>query len=268
MKQRRGVSATFIIGVALGFPGTVLACSVADSPEDLTITVQVYNWAKVSRATLEKGQTVASEIFSEAGIQLKWIGCPCQAGPEVPTLSLRIIPKLFGSTMSKFRSDHLGFAAVTEEGGVLATVFFDRIESLGKGGDLSGLLGLATAHELGHLLLGSNAHTPAGIMQPRWTRQHLRAAERNDFRFTLEQVEAIRSKVVEQQSQALALPGCALLPDRALLTAVVVLKSDVSLREPDLTRCDVSQDRQYSPDGRRQQNGGPPARLRWAACES
>ena len=63
---------------------------------------------------------------------------------------------------------------MTEEGGVLATVFYDRIQSVGKGGDLSNLLGLATAHELGHLLLGSKAHTEKGIMQPRWTRKHLR----------------------------------------------------------------------------------------------
>ncbi len=205
MKQRCSVSATFVFGMALVFPGAALARSVTDSGENLTITVQVYNWAKVSPATLEKGQTVASEIFREAGIKLKWAGCPCEATPKEPTLSLRIIPKLFGSTQSSFRSDHLGFAAVTEEGGVLATVFFDRIDSLGKGGDLSGLLGLATAHELGHLLLGSKAHTPAGIMQPRWTRQQLWAAERNNFRFTLEQAEAIRSKVANQLSLGLAL---------------------------------------------------------------
>ncbi|MGH9429298.1 MAG: hypothetical protein ACRD2L_23695, partial [Terriglobia bacterium] len=102
------------------------------------------------------------------------------------------IPKLFGSTRSNFRSDHLGFAAATEDGGVVATIFYDRIQSVGQGGDLSGMLGLAIAHELGHLLLGSKAHTPAGIMQPRWTRKDLQRRQPNVFGFNPDQGERMR----------------------------------------------------------------------------
>ena len=98
---------------------------------------------------LQKGQAVAGEIFREAGIELRWTQCPCEPSPDVMSFYLRIIPKLFGSTMSEFRSDHLGFAAVNEEGGELATIFYDRIESQTRGGDPSSLLGLAMAHELG-----------------------------------------------------------------------------------------------------------------------
>ena len=187
------------------FPGTVQAQTAADSANGLTITVQVYNWAKVPPATVQKGQAFAGDVFKEAGVELRWAECPCEARSEAMTLSLRIIPKLFGSTTSKFRSDHLGFAAVNEEGGELATVFYDRIESLGKGGDLSNLLGLATAHELGHLLLGSKAHTDEGIMQPHWTRNHLRQAHRNPFRFTLAQGERIRQKVTDYHKQRVAM---------------------------------------------------------------
>ena len=92
--------------------------------------MQVYKWARVSPATLEKGQAVAGEIFKEAGVELRWVECPCEARPKDMTLSLRILPKLFGSTTSKFRNDHLGFAAANKNGGELATIFYDRIESL------------------------------------------------------------------------------------------------------------------------------------------
>lgn len=178
--------------------------SEVDSANGLTLSVQIYNWAKVSRTTLQKGQAVAGEIFKEAGVELRWAECPCEARSEATTLALRIIPKLFGSTKSSFRSDHLGFAAVTEEGGVLATVFYDRIEFLGKGGDLSSLLGLATAHELGHLLLGSKAHTDEGIMRPNWTRKLLRQAHRSHFRFTAKQLHRIRGRVGSYQARAKA----------------------------------------------------------------
>ena len=155
MKQRFGVFATLVFAGTFVSPESIQGQSEVIAAGSPTITVQVYKWARVSPAALEKGQAVAGEIFKEAGVELRWAECPCGARPEAMTLSLRIISKLFGSTRSQFRSDHLGFAAVSKQGGELATIFYDRIESVGKGGDLTSLLGLATAHELGHLLLGS-----------------------------------------------------------------------------------------------------------------
>ena len=201
MKQRFGVFATLVFAGAFVSAETVQGQSEVHLANGLTLSVQIYNWAKVSRATLQKGQAVAGEIFKEAGVELRWAECPCEARSEATTLALRIIPKLFGSTTSKFRSDHLGFAAVNEEGGELATVFYDRIESLGKGGDLSNLLGLAAAHELGHLLLGSKAHTDEGIMRPNWTRKDLHRDRQNLFLFTSEQAERIRTKGLNQPGQ-------------------------------------------------------------------
>jgi hypothetical protein len=200
MKQRFGVFALVFSGVLISSEG-LLGQSEIDLANGLTLTVEVYNWANVTPATLQKAQGVAGEILAEAGVQLRWVNCPCdKPRPNGTTLSLRIIPKLFGSTTSTFRSDHLGFAAVTEEGGVLATVFYDRVQSMGKGGDLSSLLGLATAHELGHLLLGSKAHTNEGIMRPRWTRKHLK--DGNGFRFSLEQAQTIRGRVSQYHATA------------------------------------------------------------------
>lgn len=204
MKQRFGVFATLVFAGLFVSPETVQAQSEVESANGLTLSVQIYNWAKVSRTTLQKGQAVAGEIFKEAGVELRWAECPCEARSEATTLALRIIPKLFGSTKSSFRSDHLGFAAVTEEGGVLATVFYDRIESQGRGGDLSNLLGLAAAHELGHLLLGSKAHTDEGIMRPNWTRKLLRQDHRSHFRFTAKQLDTIRGRVGSYQAMAKA----------------------------------------------------------------
>jgi hypothetical protein len=204
MKQRFAVLATCVFAATLISPETVQGQSEANSANAFSLSVQIYNWGKVSRVTLQKGQAVAGEIFKEAGVELTWAECPCEARLETMTLSLRIIPKLFGSTTSTFRSDHLGFAAVTEEGGVLATVFYDRIESLGKGGDLSGILGLAMAHELGHLLLGSKAHTDEGIMRPHWTRRDLRQAKL-DSNFTPGQADAIRERVADYHRQRLTM---------------------------------------------------------------
>ena len=201
MKQRFGVFATLVLAASIVSPQTVQAQPAVDLAHGPIISVQIYNWAKVPRGILQKGQAVAAEIFREAGVKLRWAECPCEARPEEMTLCVHIIPKLFGSTTSKFRSEHLGFAAATEEGGELATVFYDRIEFIGRGGDLSIILGLATAHELGHLLLGSKAHTGEGIMRPNWTRNDLQRHQQQRFLFTSEQAERIRTKGLRQRGE-------------------------------------------------------------------
>ena len=194
MKKRFGVFAIFVFGAVLIFPGALETLSASNPREDLTITVRVYNWARVSPTDLEKGQAVVSKIFRETGIGLSWTECPCQLPPEPTELSVRIIPKLFGSWISPFPSNYLGFAAANRDGGVLATVFYDRVELRTRGGDISGVLGLAIAHELGHLLLGSGEHIDEGIMRPNWTRKDLHRDRQHLFLFTSEQAERIRTK--------------------------------------------------------------------------
>ena len=54
----------------------------------------------------------------------------------------------------------MGIAAAAEKNTpASASVFYDRVEELAKGGavSLAVILGQATAHEIGHLLLGSNS---------------------------------------------------------------------------------------------------------------
>ena len=108
---------------------------------------------------------------------------------------LRIIPHLFGSMHANFHDDNLGFAAVGKDGGILATIFYHRVEAVTKGGDSSRILGYAIAHEIGHLLLGSNAHSQAGIMRAYWTHDFLRLAKRQLLLFTPEQVQLMRTRL-------------------------------------------------------------------------
>jgi len=85
---------------------------------------------------------------------------------------------------------------------VLATVFYDRVELGTRGGDISGVLGLAIAHELGHLLLGSGEHIDEGIMRPHWTRKDLHRDRRHLFLFTSEQAERIRTKISTSRAKS------------------------------------------------------------------
>jgi hypothetical protein len=89
-----------------------------------------------------------------------------------------------------------GFA----EGDSVASVYYGRVASLAQGFDemdweIPLILGAAIAHELGHLLLGTNSHSPTGIMCGQWDRRFLRLALMGRQLFTPQQAEVIRAAV-------------------------------------------------------------------------
>ena len=63
---------------------------------------------------------------------------------------------------------------------------------------LDQLLGHAIAHEIGHLLLNSSAHSPAGIMRARWNTKDLLRAARGDLLFNALQAESMRGEVLRR----------------------------------------------------------------------
>ena len=76
-------------------------------------------------------------------------------------------------------------------------MFYHRVESLAV--ELRGardvLLGYALAHEIGHLLLGTNSHALNGIMRAHWTEEELRLASAGRFTFLPQQAAKMRAEV-------------------------------------------------------------------------
>lgn len=64
------------------------------------------------------------------------------------------------------------------------------------------ILGCVTAHELGHLLLGSNSHSSTGIMQSPWREKQVREALDGTLLFTAEQAKRLRAEArIRMESQ-------------------------------------------------------------------
>jgi hypothetical protein len=100
-----------------------------------------------------------------------------------------------------------GLAFLSAEGtGCYSDVFYDRATELQSAWnvDLSDILGNVMAHELGHLLLGSNAHASAGIMQARWKDEELNRMVRGNLLFTAEQANNMRAKLTAVRSTVAA----------------------------------------------------------------
>jgi hypothetical protein len=168
----------------------------------LRIQTRVYNMAKVRPAVLTEGLIEASQIFQRIGVEIEWVDGSSRQRLGSSQLYLRIIPRLFPNTRCPFGPSHLGYAATSEEGGVLATIFFHRVEELAWG-DPSFALGCAIAHELGHLLLGydrrnGSPHSASGLMRGPWQRDDLKRNARERMQFTSEDAKRLRARVLER----------------------------------------------------------------------
>jgi len=181
------------------------ACASADNkPLPISVTVDVFNDAGVAMAVLKSAELEAERIFEAAHIQTRWQYCPrgqdkqetdpaCRALPAPNQLSLRIVP---GST--KGNDDVFGVAFLGADGmGAYSDVFYGSVERLHSQAhsNVGRVLGHVMAHEIGHLLIGSHAHSPWGIMSAKWHDQELQRLEMGRLLFTPEQEKSIYSRL-------------------------------------------------------------------------
>jgi hypothetical protein len=169
----------------------------------LTLNVQLHNMAHARSEVVAEAEKEAARIFDAAGISIIWDECPCSQVLSPNSVMLRIIPRLFGSARTISRQENLGYAVVGAEGGVLATVFYDRVEAMTNGGNPSRVLGYAMAHEIGHLLLGQSSHSSEGLMRANWSRKDLKPVHCDQMHFTPEQAEHMRTGLGSEQKESL-----------------------------------------------------------------
>jgi hypothetical protein len=115
---------------------------------------------------------------------------------ELDRLFLTIVTE---DDVRTYGEDVLG-RSVPGEGGVhgaYARVFYRHIQAKAEQERVNKaqLLGLAMAHEFGHLLLGPKAHSAEGIMRANWSRRDMELGAKGQLRFTDQQVRHIRADV-------------------------------------------------------------------------
>ena len=98
----------------------------------------------------------------------------------------------------------MGVALVEEQGRVYASVFYQRVADVAESGKISTgkVLGHAIAHEIGHLLLGSNSHSPAGLMKADWKSGDLKLLDMGRLHFSPKEGSLMRADVASRNSEA------------------------------------------------------------------
>jgi hypothetical protein len=171
----------------------------------LAVTIRVYDLYGLPTDTRQEALAVTAEALAHAGVEAIIVDCAakpaataCKIGLGDGELILRI------HRLPKDGAHTLGDAIVRGENGpsTIATVYATAIAERARktGGNLATIVGRVSAHELGHLLLGSNVHAAHGLMRPTWDLQRV---DRGDWDFTAEDATTMRSRLKQRDARAL-----------------------------------------------------------------
>ena len=174
---------------------TLLAATVISAATTQSVTAQsssrgvhLRNDARLGDDTLEAARQLVSGIYSHAGLELIW------ADDEA---ALTIILRPRASQQTTLRApDAMGYTpGGGTERGRLAFVIVNRVHEASDRyrAPRSVVLGVAIAHELGHLLL-SKEHSATGIMKPYFNQADFRRAGNGRLLFTDLQARLLRKE--------------------------------------------------------------------------
>jgi hypothetical protein len=169
-------------------------CTAAST---LRLTLVIYNHAHVGPETLAAAENTVSEIFAHANVQLIWRDGFAYAverhqalnpPPEDPaTLVVKLQPE---SEAVRYGVRSVCGGIGFDSGAIVFVRSFDPTR-----------LGYVIAHELGHILLGPNAHAIVGIMRGTLLSEDWEKAAQGTLGFTHSQNQQIRTWIAQRSSQ-------------------------------------------------------------------
>ncbi len=190
------------------------------------LSVRVYNSAQVASAHLAQAEAIAAEVLARANVQVIWTDCTANGtteqretackSPFRPTHLALAIAEHFAPDGGAVRATTLGYAVIP--GGLAlghsAQVSLQRAEALAIQCDVAVelVLGLAMAHEIAHLLLGSNGHSAAGLMRERWEGADLELATRGQLQLSAREAQQIQASLGSRWEQQLRQQATAATP--------------------------------------------------------
>ncbi len=163
------------------------------------LTVLIYNPGAVPEKTLARAQKVAGEILAHAGVSLSWRAARAD---DVRSSAVQIPLHLLTARPPRLHRDAQGFAVIQhgEDAESYAGVSYPAVVEGAQwvGGEVHLVLGAAIAHELGHVLLNSGAHSASGVMSASIRSAEIGAASRGELHFSAAEESRIRAEAMRR----------------------------------------------------------------------
>jgi hypothetical protein len=183
----------------------------------------VRNYAGVPSGTLAEAERVAKVTFQSAGIEARWneidvSGADVQRARAedrpitLADIQINILPEA-APIPAGVSGDVMGVAPGAGTDRTFVDVFEGRVRALSwrissayLKGDMDWrvsegqILGHVIAHEVGHVLLNQQVHSPRGIMRGKWTFADFRDMTSGLLMFMPEQAQALRAEVARRNA--------------------------------------------------------------------
>lgn len=183
-RQALGVAAAVVIVWSTGASASTFAHN--------HVAVRLYDRVGLRPPVLHRVLAGVPEAFGRAGVTVSWVDCStaaaaatCAAPLGAGELAVRVVAL-------PLPAGHAGNVPLADalidrhlRSGVLATIYFDRVEMLAHaaGADVGVLLAHTIEHEIAHLLAGTNHHDGKGLMRPVWTVNDVRRNRPDSWEF-------------------------------------------------------------------------------------
>jgi hypothetical protein len=171
--------------------------------QTVALQVQVYDYAGLNPAALHELLTHTRQILTNTGVAVEVNLCGRVASATCESLNgssrrvvIRVVPTGSATNGRSSRWQPLGQSIADHDGGTYASIFLQPAEEKASEANLSPIdvLSYAATHEVGHLLLGDQAHTARGLMKAHWEAVDFQAMALNRLYFIPEQARALRMR--------------------------------------------------------------------------
>ena len=167
----------------------VLAGTFARAEEKMRIAERGVTICFEIRATPEAGlaQVIAEKIFANIGIKTIWKDrhtCP-ETGDGM--IHITLVAK---RSKTPYRPGVLAFAHPFE--GVHIHVFVERLRKMVHPNNMPSFLAHVLAHEISHILQGTNGHSDEGVMKANWSPRDLADMRFKPLDFTVNDISMIK----------------------------------------------------------------------------
>ncbi len=184
------------------------------------VQIRVFNLARVPRRDLSRAEGEVTRIFAEAEIEVHWAegalddraslitdqsaNNTSPAGCKMARHARELRFQLLRHAPQGVTTGTLGYSLPCAAFGIDSTIFIDHCEGVTYQSlaPFSKVLAYSMAHELGHLLLRSNEHSPTGLMRARWDRASWIRATVAGIPIDREQARRMRIELSRMESLA------------------------------------------------------------------
>ena len=173
--------------------------SRADSGTE--VVVRILDGGTLRGPVLVQAKGIARSILASAGVRVRWdrsreVPEPVRSGCAADESAMTIAVRFSANAPSGFSEGALAAAAPFANGGVGIVVSLDRLQRMTE---MSArpeiLLGHVLAHEIGHMLLGTDSHSSTGLMKAHWNRMEIARIAFEPMKFTPEHAADIRANL-------------------------------------------------------------------------